>query len=322
MPRFIGGISVQLNRNARRLCESMVQRTERLKVAVVRDESGARLIDCGVYLTGGLEAGRRLSQICLADLGQVEIQAADPSLPCEAAVAVRTDQPVAGCMASQYAGWQIAGKDFFAMGSGPMRAAGSRESLFDQIGYREKPKHVVGVLEASAIPPSDVCEHIAEACGVDTEDMTLLVAPTASLAGTVQVVARSVETAMHQLFELEFDLARVESGFGTAPLPPVAASDLEGIGRTNDAILYGGQVTLWVRGDDASLQRIGPQVPSSASNDYGEPFSEIFERYDRDFYKIDPHLFSPAVITLHNLDTGHTFRYGKLAPDILRKSFA
>lgn len=313
---------MQLNRNAHRLCEAMAQRSERLNVSVVRDESGARVIDCGVYLAGGLEAGRRLAQICLSDLGQVEIQAAAPGLPAGAAVVVRTDQPVAGCMASQYAGWQIAGKDFFAMGSGPMRAAGSRESLYDRIGYRERPKHVVGILESAALPPSDVCEHIAEACGVDAEEVTLLVAPTASLAGTVQVVARSVETAMHQLFELEFDLERVQSGFGTAPLPPVAANDLEGIGRTNDAILYGGQVTLWVRGDDASLQRIGAKVPSSASSDYGEPFSAIFERYGRDFYKIDPHLFSPAVITFHNLDTGRTFRFGELAPDVLERSFA
>ena len=143
---------MQLNRNALRLCDSLAERAERLRVAVKRDECGARIFDCGVFSRGGLEAGRCLAEICLAGVGCVDIVPADPRLWDGAAVVVRTDQPVAGCMAAQYAGWQIAGKSFFAMGSGPMRAAGSRESLFDQIGYREHPKQVVGALEASALP--------------------------------------------------------------------------------------------------------------------------------------------------------------------------
>ena len=34
-----------------------------------------------------------------------------------------------------------------------------------------------------------------------------------------------------------------------------------------------------------------------ASPDYGRPFSEIFAGYNNDFYRIDPMLFSPAVIS-------------------------
>ena len=146
-------------------------------------------------------------------------------------------------------------------------------------------------------------------------------APTASLAGTVQVVARSLETALHKLHELGFDLSRVQSGSGTAPLPPVAGEDLAGIGRTNDAILYGGEATLWVTGDDQSIEQLGAQTPSSSSEDYGRPFIEIFRQYDNDFYKIDPHLFSPAIININNLETGSYFRYGKFNVEVLAKSF-
>jgi methenyltetrahydromethanopterin cyclohydrolase len=146
-------------------------------------------------------------------------------------------------------------------------------------------------------------------------------APTASQSGTIQVVARSVETCLHKLLELGFDPKRIESGLGTAPLPPVAEDDLAAIGRTNDSVLYGGEVTLWVRGDDDSLRDIGPRVPSSASPDFGQPFAEIFRRYDHDFYKIDPHLFSPAAVTFCNLDTGRTFRFGQVSPDVLQRSF-
>jgi methenyltetrahydromethanopterin cyclohydrolase len=176
-------------------------------------------------------------------------------------------------------------------------------------------------LEASKLPPGDVCREIAEKCGVEPANLTLLVAPTRSLAGTVQIVARSVETALHKLHELGFDIKRVQSAYGTAPLPPPAADDLAAIGRTNDAILYGGQVTLYVRGDDASLEEFGPKTPSSASRDHGRPFAEVFAGYNHDFYQVDPLLFSPAVVTFCNLDTGRSQSFGSAEPDVLRKSF-
>ena len=82
------------------------------------------------------------------------------------------------------------------------------------------------------------------------------------------------------------------------------------------------RVTLNVRGDDRSLEDIGPRVPSSSSDDHGTPFREIFDRYDRDFYKIDPHLFSPAEVTFVNIETDHRCTFGAVAPDVLAKSFS
>jgi methenyltetrahydromethanopterin cyclohydrolase len=312
----------ELNAGADRLCQQLFTQADHLRIGGQPTEVGAHVCDLGIEVPGGLEAGCRLAQICLAGLGRVELVPGDPRAWPGVAVAVRTDHPVAACMASQYAGWQITGNDgYFAMGSGPMRAAAGREALLQAIGLRESPEMAVGVLESRRLPPAAVCAQIADACGVDPTRLTLLVAPTASLSGTIQIVARTVETALHKLFQLEFDVARVVSGFGLAPLPPVAGDDLAAIGRTNDAVLYGGQVTLWVRGDDASLAAVVNKVPSQASTDYGQPFSQIFERYERDFYRIDPHLFSPAEITLINLDTGRMFRAGQTAPDVLRGSF-
>ena len=282
---------------------------------------GGTLVDLGVKARGGLEAGLALAEICLAGLGRVGLVPADPAVWRGPAVMVGTDHPVAACLASQYAGWQIAQGKFFAMGSGPMRAAAGKEALFDAIDHRERAGVAVGVLETGKLPSDEVFADLARQCGVEPAKLTLLVARTASQAGTVQIVARSVETALHKLHELGFDLKRLESGWGVAPLPPPAADDLRGIGRTNDAILYGAEVTLWVRGDDASLEEVGPRVPSSSSPDHGEPFARIFERYDRDFYKIDPQLFSPAVVTLANLDTGRSFRFGRVLPEVIERSF-
>ena len=202
-----------------------------------------------------------------------------------------------------------------------MRAAAGTEELFGTIGHREQPTSVVGILETSKRPTDAVVDYIASRCNVIPENVTLLFAPTASQAGTVQIVARIVETALHKMHELGFDLHRVESGWGSAPLPAVGKDDLEGIGRTNDAILYGGRAVLWVRGDDESIEELGPQIPSCASKDFGRPFLEIFKAYNHDFYKIDPHLFSPAVVTLCNLDSGRTFDFGQLRPDVLQPSF-
>lgn len=309
-----------LSESAWLLCDQLASRAEKLNIAVT-SVSGARLIDCGVQAPGGLEAGRLLAEICLAGLGKVDLVPLPGNEIASLGVTITTDQPRLACMASQYAGWQISVGKFFAMGSGPMRAVAAREPLFEKIGVREKASRVVGVLETSKLPTADVFQSIADACSVSLENVTLLVARTASLAGTLQVVARSLETALHKLNELDFDLQSIVSGVGVAPLPPVAGSDLVALGRTNDAILYGGEVTLWVRDDDERLAALGPKIPSSASHDYGAPFADIFERAGRDFYKIDPHLFSPALVTFNNLTSGRTHRFGQLRPDLLKKSF-
>lgn len=311
---------MNLNERAAELCRRLIERADVLRIET-HQTAGATVIDLGVKAPGGLEAGLALAEICLAGLGRVSLTPADPALWRGPAVAVETDQPLLACLASQYAGWQIARGKYFAMGSGPMRAAAGKETLFENVLIREPSACAVGVLETAKLPPDDVVEYLAAECGVPASALTLLAARTASQAGTVQVVARSVETALHKLHELGFDLMRIESGWGVAPLPPVAADDLAGIGRTNDAVLYGGEVTLWVRGDDASLAEIGPRVPSSASADHGEPFANIFARYGHDFYKIDPQLFSPAVVTFMNLDTGRTHRFGRTLPEVVAKSF-
>jgi methenyltetrahydromethanopterin cyclohydrolase len=292
-----------------------------LRIAVHTTPNGARLLDCGVAVEGGLQAGLAMARVCLA--GQAEVTLAPipfDGLPCPQ-IQVSSDHPVLACMASQYAGWQVSVGKFFAMGSGPMRAAYGKEELFETIPGREQVSAAVGVLETHKLPGDDVTAYLAERLNLPPNKLTLLAAPASSQAGNVQVVARSLETALHKLYELKFDLGQIVSGYGAAPLPPVAADFLGAIGRTNDAILYGAQVILWVRADDEQLAEIGPKVPSSASPDHGAPFAEVFERYERDFYRIDPLLFSPARLVFQNLRSGRSHVFGRIEPEILRRSF-
>jgi methenyltetrahydromethanopterin cyclohydrolase len=312
-----------LNARAYDLCDAMAANARALGISVSRLDCGTRIIDCGVHATGGIGAGLRLARVCLSDLGLVDVyENTDADVPAERSVSVATRNPVVACMASQYAGWELKSEKFFAMGSGPMRAAACREELFKDIGCCERPDVCVGVLETAKLPPDAVCVDIAEKCGISPDRLTLCIARTASPAGTLQIVARSVETALHKLHVLGFDLNRVERAEGRAPLPPSTDDDLQAIGWTNDAILYGAGVVLEVAGDDASIEEIGPRVPSNASPDHGRPFGEIFARYDHDFYRIDPLLFSPAVVIISNADTGSVYKYGNLALDVLAESFA
>ncbi len=312
---------MSLNEKALRLADHMAATASALRVAVHTTSNGARVIDCGIAAEGGLQAGLAMACVCLA--GQAEVALAPghfDDLP-GPLVQVHSDHPVLACMASQYAGWQVSVGKFFAMGSGPMRAAYGKEELFEHIPGREQASAAVGVLETHKLPGDDVTAYLAERLNLPPSKLTLLAAPASSQAGNVQVVARSLETALHKLYELKFDLGQIVSGYGTAPLPPVAADFLAAIGRTNDAILYGGQVILWVRADDEQLAEIGPKVPSSASPDHGAPFAEVFERCERDFYRIDPLLFSPARIVLQNLRSGRSHIFGRIEREILRRSF-
>lgn len=310
-----------LNRRSQQIVDELIPRVEDLRIAVQILPSGATIIDCGVKAEGSLGAGLALAQVCTAGLADVSIVPGELGGIGWPHVQVVSDHPLAASLYSQYAGWQISVEKFFAMGSGPIRAAAAREELFQKLDYREQADRVVGVLEGRKLPGEAVFEMLAEKTRVPAGNITLLIAPTASVAGNFQVVARVVETALHKLFEVGFDMSRIRSAFGTAPLSPVAKDDLTGIGRTNDAILYGGRVTLWLRGDDESLEKIGPRIPADASSAYGKPFLEIFEEAGRDFYKIDPHLFSPAQVVFHNLDSGRVHRFGKCDQAVLKRSF-
>lgn len=314
---------MDLNARALRTADELARRAEEFRVVTRQIHGGGLEVDCGISARGGTGTGLMMARICLADLADVDIVPGAIGrypIPC---VQVRTDHPVAACLASQYAGWAIQVKEdkFFAMGSGPMRSAYGGEHIFETIGHRHRSARIVGVLEGRKPITPGVVAKIATSCAVAPEAVTLLVAPTASLAGGVQIVARSVETALHKLAELKFDLSRIVSAHGVAPLPPVAKDDLAAIGRTNDAVLYGGRVVLYVNGDDASLEAIGPKVPSSASPDHGAPFAEVFARYGHDFYKVDPHLFSPAEVLFQNVETGRSHLFGGVAEPILLKSF-
>ena len=291
----------------------------------VESVAGAQILDAGVNTRGSLQAGRLLAELCMGGLAEIALLPANPEVHASNhLVQVQTDHAVMACLGSQYAGWPVSSDDYFAMGSGPMRLYRGREETLIQLNLRESGTGpVVGILESEHLPTTAAVQLIANQCGVSPSDLHIAVAPSTCIAGSYQVVARSIETAMHKLHELKFDVSRIISATGTAPLPPPAKTGdtVNGIGRTNDAMLYGASVTFWIDASDEEIARVASEVPSCSSRDYGRPFAEIFKDYEYDFYKVDPLLFSPAVVTIHSLQSGHTWNHGKIATDTLRQSF-
>ncbi|MEP7226725.1 MAG: methenyltetrahydromethanopterin cyclohydrolase [Gemmatimonadales bacterium] len=313
--------SLRMNEAASEIADNMADQADLLRVRSFRLPSGARVIDAGVETDGGIEAGLAMAEICMGGLGNVSCAPLQIGSQSHTGLTVWTDHPAVACMASQYAGWAISVGKYFAMGSGPLRAhARVERELFEKLGYEEQAEEGVLVLETRALPNDEVAAWVAEKARLQALQLTFVVAPTASIAGGVQISARIIETGLHKMETLGFDVRRVVSAMGTAPLPPVAKNDLRAIGRTNDCILYGGQARYTIKASDAELEKLAEQVPASASRDYGTPFYDIFQRYGGDFYKIDPLLFSPAELWLTSTESGRTFHAGRLNPEVLEAS--
>ena len=314
-----------LGDRAGRLLDALLADAAVLRLGVSREPDGAVIVDAGIAATGGIEAGRRIAELCLGGLGRVAIAAGSATPAAPFRVEVSTAQPVLACLASQYAGWSLShgeGKDsWFAMASGPGRARVGREPLFDELGYRDTSPIALFVLETGRPPPRELIARVAVDCGLPERSLAFVLTPTTSLAGTVQIVARVLEVALHKVHALGFPLEQVRDGLGSAPLPPPSPDFLTAMGRTNDAILFGGEVQLFVTGPEAQVVELAEKLPSSASRDFGKPFATIFKDAGHDFYKIDPMLFSPARVLVTCLDTGRTFARGRLAPDLLAQSF-
>jgi methenyltetrahydromethanopterin cyclohydrolase len=314
-----------INKLTQPIVQQLLDGADALRVGVEQDASGATIVDAGINHHGGLEAGRLISEICLGGLGNVSLTHTNTAPQWPLSVYVHSSNPVLACLGSQYAGWQLShgeGKDaFFALGSGPGRAASLREPLYKELAYEDKADKVCLVMEVDKNPPSELITKIAEQCGVDSKNLTIILTPTKSLAGVVQVVSRVLETALHKAHELKFPLERIIDGAGSAPLCPPIPDFVQAMGRTNDSILFAGRVQLFVSGSDDDAKALANDLPSNTSKDYGKPFAKVFSEAEYDFYKIDQMLFSPAQVSVTAMDTGNTYFGGEVNLDLLKESF-
>jgi methenyltetrahydromethanopterin cyclohydrolase len=308
-----------LNATAFALCERVIRDADSLDVRT-STIGGATVLDFAVGRTGDSNAGIELAKICLGGQADVERSAPKNGLGLDS-IHVKTQFPLEACIGAQYAGWPLSHEKYFAMCSGPIRLLRGKEPILSAYDLKVDGGKAVGVLETNQLPSAAVVQRVADECGMNPANIVLCVARTASVPGSIQIVARSVETALHKLHELGFDLATIVEATGQAPLPPLPDDDMTALGWTNDSILYGAFVHLKISTTDDAINEVMDRLPSCSSSEFGTPFLELFRRYDHDFYKIDKMLFSPARITIANEKTGRVFEAGETRPDVLRLSF-
>ncbi|MFM2065596.1 MAG: hypothetical protein RLZZ584_505 [Pseudomonadota bacterium] len=324
---------LSVNQRACELTDALCAQADALGLAISLLD-GVRIVDAGIAAPGSVAAGIAIGEICMGGLGRVQllgdaVGGASAGAPTGLNwLQVSSSQPVLACLASQYAGWSLAaskeetgGRKFFALGSGPARALAVKEPLFDELGYRDAHPRGVLVLEVDRVPPAVVVDKVIRDCGLARQDLTLILTPTQSWAGTTQVVARVLEVALHRAHSLGFHLADIVEGTARAPLPAPGADGLAAMGRTNDAILYGGQVWLGVKGGAEAARELARALPSANSRDYGQPFAALFAAAGHDFYKLDAALFAPAEVWVSHVGSGRTWHAGQLALDLLAREW-
>ena len=317
----MNALQSSINALTQPLLNALVDDASALKINISQHETGATIIDAGILADGSVEAGRRIANICMGGLGRVALKQSAAFAKPYTIISAYSQSPVLACLGSQYAGWSLSHEKFFSLGSGPARSIAQREDLFKELNYKDHADKTVLVLETDKIPPIEVIEKVARDTQIKPENLSFILTPTTSLAGATQVVARCLEVALHKLHTLHFPLNQIVEGVGSAPLPPIASNFLSAMGRSNDAILFGGFVQLNVNCSDAEAEKLAHALPSNTSSDYGKPFAEIFKAVNMDFYQIDPLLFSPAMLNIVNLSTGNHFVAGMINEELLNQSF-
>ncbi len=317
---------VSVNVEAKKTVDLMIKKADELNIAVDVLSNGSTVIDAGVDVSGSFKAGELYTKVCLGGLADVGISIPGDlsekfALP---SVKIKTDFPSISTLGSQKAGWSVSAGDFFALGSGPARALALKPAeTYEEIGYKDDADIAILTLEADQLPGTDVTEAIAKDSGVSPENVYVLVAPTSSLVGSIQISGRVVENGTYKMLEfLHFDVNKVKHAAGIAPIAPVDPDGLKAMGKTNDAVLFGGRTYYYVEseeGDDIKL--VAEKLPSSASDGYGKPFFDVFKEAEFDFYKIDKGMFAPAEVVINDLRTGEIFKAGYVNSELLQKSF-
>ena len=321
-----------LNKSALNLVNELINDPDKFGVSVETLDSGGMLIDTGVSARGGFRAGVMVTEICLAGYGNASItpvQYGDLVFP---SVFVTTDYPALSALGSQFAGWQINGKDYSALASGPARALSLKpKDVYVRLQYKEESEVAVLALETERKPPDDVIQEVANMCGVLAKNLYIVMFSANSLTGVTQASGRIVETGLHKLWRVGLDPLVVKHAWGYAPIMPLQLNLTEAAGKSSDAILFGGVADFMVvHDDDEKLRIMVGQASASGSKMFQEAkklseqnwrFQEVFKETGVEAHQVDANTFAPAVVMVNNLRTGKSFSSGNLDIEAIRQSF-
>ncbi|EFW89854.1 methenyltetrahydromethanopterin cyclohydrolase [Haladaptatus paucihalophilus DX253] len=305
-----------LNRMALELVDEAIDFADELNVAAYELDNEATVLDFGVEENGGMEAGLLLAELQTAGLATIQTRMGDVAGAPIPHVELSTDHPAVALLCSQKAGWELGVEGFEGLGSGPARALVAEEDEYRRVGYTDAFDFAVLAVESDTLPTEDVAEHVADLAEVKPNSVYLPTFATGSMAGSITVASRAAELAVFRLTELGYDPLDIRSAMGSAPVAPVSYDEATAIGRTNDALAYGGKVHLTVAEEFDRFD----ELPSSASEEYGTTFETFFDDADWNFEEIPESVFAPAQVTV-DVVNGPTHVLGETNDDLLKTSF-
>jgi methenyltetrahydromethanopterin cyclohydrolase len=282
------------------LADEAIDFADELAIEVHELDNGAMVLDFGVNSPGGIEAGLLLAEIQTGGLATVQTGIDEIEDAPLTHVEISTDHPAMALLCAQKAGWELSVDGFEGLGSGPARALVAEEDEFQRIGYRDASDFAVLAVESEELPGEAVAEHVADMTGVPVSSVFLPTFSTASVTGSVALAARAAELAAFRLSELGYDPLEMLTVTASAPVAPVAESDELAMARTNDALAYGGRVHMTV---DSDFDRF-EEIASTAREEFGHPFVEVFEEHEWDFYDLPVEVFAPAQVTIDIVGEG------------------
>jgi methenyltetrahydromethanopterin cyclohydrolase len=277
---------LSVNKLGYEIVKEMIRDCDRLNIAVNELKNGTTVLDCGVNAPGGYKAGEYASKLRMGGLAEVQITNVtygDTSLP---TAVVYTDFPSMIGLCT-YVWYGIVPQpfdtkaEFSAWISGPGRVlARAPQKVFDKIDYEDNSDVAVLVVQSRKLPDEKVANYLAEKCKVSPKNLYLVVTPTESVAGSVQVVAVSgLEDTFWRLTEFfGIPYARIKHALGSTPIPPIHPRVYEVPCITSDdAIRYGGIVHYWiesVEGEDLEAI-VKSMVIENYPVNYGKSYYQI-----------------------------------------------
>jgi methenyltetrahydromethanopterin cyclohydrolase len=305
-----------LNRLAIELVDEAIDFADELTIAVESLSGDAAVLDFGVEVPGGIEAGLLSAEIGTAGLSTVATSGRTVAGAPLTHVELATDHPALALLCAGKGGWELSVGDFEGLGSGPARALVAEEEIFQQLGYRETADFAVLCVETDQLPGEDVAAAVAQRTGVAETAVFLPAYRSASLTGSVVAASRAAELATFRLAELGYDPAEILSASGIAPVPPVPGTEDVAMARAADAVAYGGRVQLTV---DEPFDRF-EAVASTAATEVGGPLAEAFADVGWEFAALPREVFGPAQVTV-DVVGGDTHVVGATHEEILAESF-
>ncbi|MCG2821808.1 MAG: methenyltetrahydromethanopterin cyclohydrolase, partial [Candidatus Atribacteria bacterium] len=271
----------------------------------------------GVNYPGGWKAAQYLTEITMGGLGLLNYsiyRLGELELP---QINIYTDKPVIACLSCQLSGWALPefknDAGIVPLISGPVRAIVKEDKFAKPFSYQDKSEKVVVVLQDKVLPSEELTTYIAKKCKVEPKGIFILAAPTGSLVGLVNVIARTLETSLWRLHELGFDVNNVISAWGKAPLPPISKDEYTAMIRANTYIYYGGTAGFVVNCKDEDIERIIEDITLSpkTTKQYGIPFGKLLEEAGGNIFNMTEFCHNVTKVNFYNSFTGNTFVYGK-----------